>query len=378
MAMVFFVNGVVVGSWLPRLPEIRDRLGIDLGALGLTLALGGVGSLVGSSLSGVTVGRFGARRSAVAAGVVLYLILPFIAVAPTATVLAVVLATMGFIDAQADVGMNAVGIRVEEAVGRSIMTRLHGLWSLGTLVGAGASALFVLAGIDLLLQLVILAVLGLITTLVAARLVPESPPRAAVGQRSGTLAIGLMLAGGTAVFIEGSPFEWSAIFLSDVVGATAALAGAGVILFTGGMLTGRLAGDHLVDRFGAVPTLFAGFVISVAAMLGTVTTSVVGVALVGFAFWGLGISVVLPVLYKLAGGHESFAEGSGLAALTVGTRLGVMVSPALIGVAATAWGLPTALAVVVGVAAVASMLVIRLTLGSGGSVRDSLQETGVS
>jgi hypothetical protein len=55
-----------------------------------------------------------------------------------------------------------------------------------------------------------------------------------------------------------------------------------------------------------------------------------------------------------------------------------MVSPALIGVAATAWSLPTALAVVVGVAAVASMLVIRLTLGSGGSVRDSLPETGVS
>jgi hypothetical protein len=124
--------------------------------------------------------------------------------------------------------------------------------------------------------------------------------------------------------------------------------------------------------------MFAGFVLSVAAMLATVTTSVAGVALVGFAFWGLGISVVLPVLYKLAGGHESFSEGSGLAALTVGTRLGFMVSPALIGVAATAWGLPTALAVVVGVAAVASMLVIRLTLGSGGSVRDSLPETGVS
>ncbi len=376
--MLFFVNGAVIGSWLPRLPEIRDRLGIDLGTLGLTLALGGVGSLIGSSISGVVIGRFGARRAAVISGIVLYLMLPLIALAPTAVTLAMVLAVMGFIDAQADVGMNAVGIRVEQAVGRSIMTRLHGLWSLGTLVGSGASALAVLIGIDLLPQLVALAVVGFGTAVLAGRFVPESPPRARVGRRSGTLALGLMLAGGTAVFIEGAPFDWGAIFLIDVTGAGAALAGTGVILFTSGMLIGRLAGDHLVDRFGAVPTLFAGLVLSVAAMLLVVLTQLPATVLVGFAFWGLGISVALPVLYKLAGGHHSFAEGSGLAALTVGTRLGFMVSPALIGVAATTWSLPAALAVVVGLAAVASIIAIRLTLGNAQSLHDSLPGTGAS
>ena len=378
MALLFFVNGAVVGSWLPRLPEIRDRLGIDLTALGLTLALGGLGSLAGSSISGVVVGRFGARRAAAISAVVLYLLLPLIAIAPNPVVFAVVLATMGFIDSQADVGMNAVGIRVEQAVGRSIMTRLHGLWSLGTLVGSGASALAVLFALDLTPQLVILAFVGVGTALVAARLLPESPPRARVGRRSGALALGLMLAGGTAVFIEGAPFDWGAIFLIDVTGAGAALAGTGVILYTGGMLIGRLAGDHLVDRFGAVTTLFAGLVMSVIAMLFVVVRQVSATALIGFSFWGLGISVALPVLYKLAGGHHSFAEGSGLAALTVGTRLGFMVSPALIGVAATTWSLPTALAVVVGLAAVASMITIRLTLINAESSRDSLPGAGVS
>lgn len=378
MALLFFVNGAVIGSWLPRLPEIRDRLGIDLRTLGLTLALGGLGSLAGSSISGLVVGRIGARRAAVISAVVLYLLLPLISVAPTAIVLAAVLATMGFIDSQADVGMNAVGIRVEQAVGRSIMTRLHGLWSLGTLIGSGASALAVLAGVGLLPLLVVLAVVGVATALSAARLVPESPPRPRVGSRSGSLAVGLMLAGGTAVFIEGAPFDWGAIFLIDVTGAGPALAGTAVILFTGGMLIGRLGGDHLVDRFGSVPTLFAGLVLSVAAMLLVVVSQVSPLALVGFAVWGLGVSVALPVLYKLAGGHHSFAEGSGLAALTVGTRLGFMVSPALIGAAATTWNLPTALAVVVGVAAVASMITIRLTLDTAQSQRNSLPGTGVS
>ena len=378
MALLFFVNGVVVGSWLPRLPEIRDRLGIDLGALGLTLALGGLGSLVGSSLSGLVVGRFGARRTAVVAGAAVYLILPLIAIAPVAVVLALVLAGIGFIDAQADVGMNAVGVRVEEAVGRSVMTRLHGLWSLGTLIGSGASALAVLVGLGLGTQLLIVSVIGVGSALYAGLLIPDASPRRREGERSGRLAVGLMLAGAFAAFIEGAPFDWSAIYLVDFTGSSEALAGAGVIVFTAGMLIGRLAGDHVVDRFGAIRTLNAGIVLSVVALFVVIGLQQVVAALVGFAFWGLGISVALPVLYKLAGSHRSFGEGSGLAALTVGTRLGFMVAPALIGVAATAWSLPVALGVIVTLAAAASLLAVRLTLGRPMPAGDSLPGRGVS
>ena len=101
-------------------------------------------------------------------------------------------------------------------------------------------------------------------------------------------------------------------------------------------------------------------------------------ALVGFGLWGLGISVALPVLYKLAGSHPSFAEGAGLAALTVGTRLGFMAAPALIGLVASASNLSTALAVVVGLAAAASLVTIRMTVARGDQVRDSLPGRGIS
>ncbi|HET9204456.1 MAG TPA: MFS transporter [Acidimicrobiia bacterium] len=378
VALLFFVNGVVVGSWLPRLPEIRDRLGIDLDALGLTLALGGLGSLLGSSLSGVVVGGWGARRTAVTAGLAVYLFLPLVAVAPTAALLALVLAVMGFLDANADVGMNAVGVRVEEAHGRSVMTRLHGLWSLGTLIGSGVSALAVLVGVDFVTQLSIISVLGIGTALFAMRLIPDAPPRARQGARSGRLAIGLMLAGGFAVFVEGAPFDWSALYLVDVTGSGQALAGTGVIVFTAGMLIGRLAGDHIVDRFGAVPTLYSGVVVSVIAMFFVVVLQTVPAALAGFLIWGLGISAALPVLYKLAGSHRSFGEGSGLAALTVGTRLGFMAAPALIGVAATAWSLPIAIAIVVSLAATASLVAVRLTIAPPVTAGDSLPGGGNS
>lgn len=366
MALLFFVNGLVVGSWIPRLPEIRDRLALDLRTLGLTLALGGLGSLIGSAMSGLVVGRFGSRRSAVVAAVVVYLFLPLIAVAPTAALLASVLALMGFVDSHADVGMNAVGVRVEESVGRSVMTRLHGLWSLGTLVGSALSALAILVGVGLGFQLLIMSALGVSAALFAARLIDESAPRLRQGQRQGKLAMGLMLAGGLAVFVEGAPFDWGALFLIDFTGSGEAVAGTGVIVFTAGMLAGRLAGDLVVDRLGATRTLHTGIAVALTALFFVVGLQSAGLALVGFAVWGLGISVALPVLYKLAGSHPSFGEGSGLAALTVGTRLGFMAAPASIGVTATAWSLPVALAVVVGVAGVASMLAVALTMPARG------------
>ncbi len=378
MALLFFVNGVVVGSWLPRLPEIRDRLEIDLGTLGLTLALGGLGSLVGSAFSGVVVARLGARRSAIVTGASLFVLIPLLAVVPSAAFFSLLLAAMGVLDAQADVGMNAVGVRIEEAVGRSIMTRLHGLWSLGTLVGAGVSALAVLAGIGLGPQLASVSVVGVVIVLLARPLVPESEPRPRIGGRSGRLALGLMIAGGTAVFVEGAPLDWSALHLRDDLGSSAALAGVGVVVYTTGMLAGRLAGDHVVDRLGPLTTIYAGLTLALASTGLVVIADHAGLALIGFALWGLGISVVVPVLYKLAGSHRSFNEGSGLAALTVGTRFGFMVAPALVGAAATAWSLPAALAVVVGVAVVASALTIRLTLGVPSPIDDSLPRPDTS
>jgi hypothetical protein len=293
-------------------------------------------------------------------------------------VFALVVGTFSFIDAQTDVGMNAVGVRVEEQVGRSIMTRLHGLWSLGTLVGSGVAALMVSAGVGLVQHLTAVAIAGLVVVGFASRLVPSAPVRARVGDRSGRLAVGLILAGATAVMIEGAPMDWSALYLTDVAGVSAAAAGTGFIVFTAGMLIGRMGGDFVVDRLTGYRTLVAGIGLAVASMLLVVTSNSFPLALVGLGLWGLGISVALPVLYKIAGSHRSFAEGVGLAALTVGTRFGFMVAPVIIGGLADQVGLQAALAWVVILAAVASLLALRLTLAAPRPRADSLPGTADS
>ena len=41
IAVLFFVNGATFSNWLPRIPEIRDRLGLGNAGLGATLLGGG-------------------------------------------------------------------------------------------------------------------------------------------------------------------------------------------------------------------------------------------------------------------------------------------------------------------------------------------------
>ena len=56
---VFFANGVVIGTWVVRIPAIKDELGLGEGLLGVALLGAAVGALVAMPLVGALVSRFG-------------------------------------------------------------------------------------------------------------------------------------------------------------------------------------------------------------------------------------------------------------------------------------------------------------------------------
>src|SRR3546814_3371251 len=91
IGVMFFVNGFAFGSWVPRLPEIREALDISDAALGLTLLGAGIGGVILSGLSSRILERVGSRTAVVATSVALSLLIPGVAVAPSAIVLFVVL-----------------------------------------------------------------------------------------------------------------------------------------------------------------------------------------------------------------------------------------------------------------------------------------------
>src|SRR5262245_51432051 len=134
----FIGSGFAFASWASRIPQVRDRLGLDPAALGLVLLAIAAGSLVAPPFAGPAVTRIGSSRTVAAMAVLLGVGLVTAAVGSLVGVVPVVIGLflLGFASGAWDVAMNVQGTVVERHLGRSIMSRFHAGFSLGTVAGA--------------------------------------------------------------------------------------------------------------------------------------------------------------------------------------------------------------------------------------------------
>ncbi|MGW6295297.1 MFS transporter [Streptomyces sp. NPDC055058] len=364
VAAVFAVHGAVTGSFATRVPWIQDHAGVSAGQLGLALAFPALGASIAMPVAGRVSHRFGAR-AALRGLLALWtasLVLP--SLAPGLLTLCLALFTYGATAGMSDVAMNALGVEVENRLDRSIMSGLHGMWSAGALVGSAAGALAAHLGTDArlhhLLAAAVLTAVGVTACRWVLDLQPaedeDPPPRFALPPRS-ALLIGAI--GFCAVFAEGASLDWSAVYLRDRMDASAGLAAACTTGFTLTMAVARIAGDRVVDRFGAVRTVRASGVVAVLGGLLIVLADHPATAMAGFALTGLGIAVVVPLCFAAAGrsGTNPSLAIAGVATITYTSGL---VAPSAIGMVAQATSLMVSFAVVTvlscGVAGLAGVL----------------------
>lgn len=335
VAAVFAVHGAVTGSFATRVPWIQDHAGVSAGQLGLALAFPALGASLAMPLAGSVTHRFGARNAlrGLIALWTLALVLP--SLAPNLLTLCLALFTFGATAGMADVAMNALGVEVENRLDRSIMSGLHGMWSAGALIGSAAGTVAAHLGSDARLHHALAAATLTFLGVLACRWVldlqpaedEEPPPRFALPPRS-ALLIGAV--GFCAVFAEGASLDWSAVYLRDQLDTSAGLAAACTTGFTLTMALARIAGDRIVDRYGAVRTVrFSGVLATLGGLL-IVLSDQPAVAMAGFALLGLGIAVVVPLCFAAAGrsGSNPSLAIAGVATITYTSGL---IAPSAIG-----------------------------------------------
>lgn len=335
VASVFAVHGAVTGSFATRVPWIQDHAGVSAGQLGLALAFPALGASVAMPVAGSISHRFGARNALRGLIALWTLALTLPALAPDLLTLCLALFAFGATAGMADVAMNALGVEVENRLGRSIMSGLHGMWSAGALIGSAAGTLAAHLGSDARLHHALaaatLTLLGILACQWVLDLQPaqgeEPPPRFALPPRSAVL-IGAV--GFCAVFAEGASLDWSAVYLQDHLDTSAGLAAACTTGFTLTMALARLAGDRVVDRYGAVRTVRSGGVLATLGGLLVVVSDRPALAMAGFALLGLGIAVVVPLCFAAAGrsGSNPSLAIAGVATITYTSGL---VAPGAIG-----------------------------------------------
>lgn len=342
VAVQFFANGTVYATVIPRLPDIRERVDISIGALGLVLTLGSVASLIGSLLAARVIARFGSRKVMIYGTACSIAFLPLIGFSTGPVLLVVALFGLLFFDVFIDVAMNVQGSALSARRHMPVMNRLHGFWSLGSVTGGVVTVLTLRAGVSTPVHLTTVAILlvvalafvapGLLRRddapeLAEAAAATGSPPlRRALSSASLLLAVG----GAMAMTIEITNGDWASFRLGDDLAARPSIAGLAFLTFTSGMTIGRLGGDWLQVRVGPTDLFRLSALIAGAGSLLATLVPNVAVSIVGFLIAGLGTSVLFPQLYDRAA-RSPGPPGSGFASMLIGQRGAALVAPLVVG-----------------------------------------------
>jgi fucose permease len=355
----FLVLGVLIGAWGAHIPSIKAHHGLSEGSLSAVLLAAAVGAVSSLFTAGRVMAALGARRTAAGAAVLggglLGSVLAFQGL-PMSLLLLQVMA-LGACMCLFDVALNTEGTTLERLGGRPVMSHLHGMFSVGGMLGAGAVAALLGVGIAPGVQLWALGLgVGLVAVW-AARGMLQEEGRATVGMpqsaaqahfvwpRGQLLVIGLLiLAGMTA---EGAMYDWCVLYLQQELGQPQSQAALGYAVFSASMAASRFAGDALRARYDERTLLRCGAGLAAGAMAVVLLSAHPVVAWVGFALVGAGLAPVAPILFSAATRVPGVSPAAAIASVTSVGYSGFMLGPPLIGTLATASSLTWALGVVV-------------------------------
>jgi len=375
----FLVLGVLIGAWGAHIPSIKAHHGLSDGTLSAVLLAAALGAVSSLFTAGRVMAGLGARRTAAGAavlgGVLLGSVLAFQGLPMSLLLLQVV--ALGACMCLFDVALNTEGATLERLGGRPVMSQLHGMFSVGGMLGAGAVAALLGVRLSPTVQLWGLGLgVGLVALVAARGMLPgqvhdqghepwqEREPRQVQAQGAGQpgvlqpapqahfawprgplLVIGLLiLAGMTA---EGAMYDWCVLYLQQELGQPQSQAALGYAVFSASIAASRFGGDALRARFDEALLLRWGATLAAAAMAVVLLSAHPVVAWLGFAVVGAGLALVAPILFSAAARVPGVSPAAAIASVTSVGYSGFMLGPPLIGALATASSLTWALGVVV-------------------------------
>jgi predicted MFS family arabinose efflux permease len=368
VSLIFAVSGATQASWMSRLPSVLEQTGSDFVRLGFALVMLGLGTMLAMTLTGAAATRWGSRR-VVTLGFGLTLgCLAAIALTRSPEVLAIVLFGLGVGGGVWDAGMNMQGYAVQSELGKHLMSRFHGWWSVGSMAGAGLALAAVHLSVPLFAHMVVVSVLaaGLCGRSLAS-FNQDKPPEPDLARSPAPArrpvrrlaAIGVLIFCGATV--EGAAGDWLAVFLHKERGLSQSGAALAYALFVTAMAAGRLAAERPHRHVGATGVVRTG------ALLAGVSIAIVALSApqpwgyVGAVGWGVGICWVFPAALTAAGDVGTAATVAHMTAVGYSASI---FGPLAIGWLAHGAGLGPALVTLLPLALAVSLLASVLAGGA--------------
>jgi fucose permease len=351
---LFFTAGWVFASWGVHVPTVKEKFGLNDAQLSIALFAVAGGSIASMPVIGKWAAHVGTRTACTVGGIGACLITSLILLVPWYWPVVALLAVYGGLGAALDVSMNTEAADVEAATGRPIVSSLHGMFSVGGLAGATAGGLALSSGMRPDVHFALASAVGALI-IVASRpfLLPHVQPASIDAAdrarqrrlRRGLFALGVLAL--VALIAEGAMYDWSTVYMRDVVRASTGVASAAYAAFSGGMALGRFSGDFVRAHVDDARLMVGSGIFAAAGMLLGLLVPSPYVALLGFALMGLGLSNMMPVMFLAAARVPGLRAAEGVAGVAAIAYVGLLIGPVLIGMTAHATTLPIGMSVVI-------------------------------
>ncbi|MBO9657804.1 MAG: MFS transporter [Chitinophagaceae bacterium] len=365
VSVFFFCQGLCFSAWASRIPDIKGALQLTDAALGSILFALPAGQLTAMPFSGKLVTHFGSKKVLRICLVLYAICLTNMGLATQPWQLAVALFLFGVCGNMCNISVNTQAIGAEKLYGRPIMTSFHGVWSTAGFTGAAISYVLVSQHVSPYMHFWIVAITVFIAVVLSQRYLQAGrssvkPEKKKFFSRPNGALVQLGIVGFCSMASEGAMFEWSGVYLKQVVEAPEKLTMIGFGAFMVMMASGRFLGDKLIQRFGRKSMLRISGILISSGLFISVLFPYLLTAILGFLIVGLGVSSIVPMVYSSAGKVPKIPPGIALASVSSISFLGFLIGPPLIGYIAEISSLRYSFAVIgllgVGIAMMVSKL----------------------
>ena len=349
---VFALQPIAFGGWLALIPLVKEQLGLNKAELAVALLGLPVATVISLQVASRLIPKIGPRKILAVMFPVQapVLLLPLFARSQSELFLA--LTGFGVVMAFMQVCLNVYAGRLEKETGAHIMNRCHGFWAIGLMVGSLAIAALLWAGpVAALFALgITTGIMGVFCALalpqLAAEAIKTNPPRRSIAEMPRMLFL-ISLVTFAVSMTEGAMADWGAVYMAERLPIGSSYIGIGVSIYAGALAFGRLLGDTLKTRFGAMRLARMTFATALTGVLLLVLPLPLYVALFGFACVGIGASVGFPLGVSAAASLDDGYESANIAVMSSIGISGFLLGPPMIGFLAEAFTLRIGLAALI-------------------------------
>jgi MFS family permease len=342
LLLLYATSGLIWGAWIERIAATRSRLDLTQAELGVALPAFPIGAIVAFAVTAALAGRIGSRRGIIAFGLLRAAVFPLLGLAPNMATLMGALAVSGFAHGGLEVSLNTQGVELERRTGQRILALGAATSSIGMLASSFGVWLYSRTDLPFETPFLIPAVVGVTAfLLLGGGLLHDLPqPAAPAGERASRgwmrwmppAALWVLLAFAfLAEIADEAVSEWVSVYLDDDLDSGPGISSIEYSVYTSTLLVGRLFGDAVSRHVAPLRILQMGGLAGAIGMALGVAIDTSTAVLIGTGIIGLGTSLFLPTVYRLAGAVQGIARARALSSVETTVYLGYMVGPMVIG-----------------------------------------------